>query len=131
MIEVADLLLDTHACVWWAHDPELLAAPAREAIADASNAVWVSAASAWELSIKVRAGKLSIDVSRLFHELSHHGFGVLGIGIDDAVQAGSLDWAHRDPFDRMLAAQATRAGHRLVTRDAHLRAFLGAQSLEA
>ena len=126
-----DLLLDTHTCVWWATDPTLLSREAQHAIAGAANAVWVSAASAWELSIKVRAGKLRLDVTDLFAQLGQHGFGVLGIGIDDAVLAGGLDWKHRDPFDRMLAAQARRSGYTLVTRDAPLQAFLAELALRA
>ena len=126
-----ELLLDTHVCLWWAADPSAVSASAQRAIADPANAVWVSAASAWELSIKVRAGKLAVDVRRLFGELTDHGVGVLGIGIDDGVSAGALDWAHRDPFDRMLAAQTLRGGYTLVTRDEQLRALLGALALEA
>ena len=126
-----DLLLDTHACLWWATDPALLSTEAQSAIADAANAVWVSAASAWELSINVRAGRLRLDVNGLFAQLRQHGCGVLGIGIDDAVLAGALEWAHRDPFDRMLAAQARRAGYALVTRDAQVLAFLGELAISA
>lgn len=126
-----DLLLDTHVCVWWADDPTRVADGAREAIGDPANSVWVSAASAWELSIKVRTGKLDVHVRELFDGLRRHGFGVLGMGIDDGVDAGALDWSHRDPFDRMLVAQARRAGHRLVTRDAAILAFLGDDALEA
>lgn len=126
-----DLLLDTHVCVWWATDPTRLAEAARRAIADPATSVWVSAASAWELSIKVRAGKLRLDVRELFAGLGRDGFGVLGIGIDDGADAGSLDWSHRDPFDRMLVAQARRSGHRLVTRDTAILTFLGDLALEA
>ncbi len=126
-----DLLLDTHVCVWWATDPALVAADARQAIADPANTVWVSAASAWELAIKIRAGKLHLDVRVLFAGLADHGFGVLGIGIDDSADAGALEWSHRDPFDRMLVAQARRSTIRLVTRDAAILAFLGELALEA
>ena len=126
-----DLLLDTHACLWWASEPALLSDPARLAITEPANAVWVSAASAWELSIKVRSGKLDVDVPDLFRALGDHGFGILGIGVDDAVLAGTLDWSHRDPFDRMLAAQARRAGYTLITRDAHLLRHLGELALAA
>lgn len=118
----ARLLLDTHIALWWADEPAELDAAALTAIGEPTNAVWVSAASAWELSIKVRAGRLSLDVSSLFGELSARGIGLLGIGVDDAVAAGSLAWAHRDPFDRMLVAQALRGRLTLVTRD---RAILG------
>lgn len=126
-----DLLLDTHVCIWWADDPQTLSSESRAAIAAVQNTVWVSAASAWELAVKVRCGRLQLNVRRLFADLTQNGFGVLGIGIDDAVLAGSLDWAHRDPFDRMLVAQASRADCTVVTRDNALLALLGERSLEA
>lgn len=119
-----DYLLDTHIALWWAEDPALLRPAARDAIADPANEIWASAASAWELAIKVRAGKLAVDVDALFRGLSADGIRMLGIGIDDGIGAASLDWAHRDPFDRMLVAQARRMGVVLLTRDdAILRAF--------
>jgi PIN domain nuclease of toxin-antitoxin system len=126
-----DLLLDTHVCLWWAHEPERLRPAARSAIEDGGNTVWLSAASAWELSIKVHRGKLELDVDRMISQLVRTGCGLLGIGIDDAITAGRLEWSHRDPFDRMLAAQTSRTSRLLVTRDRELRAFLGAEALEA
>ena len=126
-----DLLLDTHTCVWWATDPELLRVDVRAAIAAPENAVWMSVASAWELSIKVRTGKLQLDVERLCRGLATDGIGVLGIGLDDAIGAGALDWSHRDPFDRMLAAQARRSRLTLATRDSALLGFLGGDAIEA
>lgn len=113
-----DLLLDSHVAVWWADDPQLLSEQARTAIASSANVVWFSAASAWELSIKVRSGKLAVDVAGLARGLAHDGIRLLGVGIDDGIAAGALDWAHRDPFDRMLVAQAIRQDLSLVTRDA-------------
>ena len=112
-------------------EPAKLTSFASTAIATPANAVWVSAASAWEFSIKVHAGKLTLNVGELFQQLTQHGIGLLGIGVDDAIGAGSLDWMHRDPFDRVLAAQARRSGFRLATRDAELREFLGDLALDA
>ena len=126
-----DILLDSHAAVWWADDPSLLDDEAVSAIADESNTVWFSSASAWELSIKVRRGKLALDVGELVDQLSRHGIRLLGIGVDDAIAAGELDWLHRDPFDRMLVAQARRLQYRLLTRDDAIRRFLGAGALPA
>jgi PIN domain nuclease of toxin-antitoxin system len=124
-----DILLDTHAAVWWAEgSPDFDEATAK-LVSEAVNTVWFSAASAWELSIKVRNGKLTIDVSKLVDQLTQNGVRVLGIGIDDAIAAGSLDWVHRDPFDRMLVAQAQRLDCKLATRDGAIRAFLQGQSL--
>ena len=126
-----DLLIDSHVALWWADDPSLLSTPAMEAIADPANVVWLSAASAWELAIKVRGGKLDIDVLATVTKLSQNGVRLLGIGLDDAVAAGLLDWDHRDPFDRMLVAQSQRLGLRLATRDAAMVRYLQRNALVA
>jgi PIN domain nuclease of toxin-antitoxin system len=126
-----DLLLDTHAALWWAQDPSQLSKEAVEAIADPTRIVWFTAASAWELSIKVHAGKLRVDVARLVEGLTSRGIRLLGIGIDDAIAAGSLDWDHRDPFDRMIVAQAARNNLALVTRDMAIRGYVGVQTIGA
>lgn len=126
-----DFLVDTHVALWWAEDPASLSSPASEAIARPENLVCFSSASAWELAIKVRSGKLAVDVARLVDQLSQAGFRMLGIGISDAILAGALEWAHRDPFDRMLVAQARTQNLRLLTRDAAIRSYLGAEAFEA
>ena len=120
-----DLLLDTHVAVWWADDPSVLHPEAVAAIADPANTVWFTSASAWELAIKVRSGKLSVDVAKLVDQLTRSGIRLLGIGIDDAIATGSLEWAHRDPFDRMIVAQARRLGLHVITRDNAIQTFLG------
>jgi PIN domain nuclease of toxin-antitoxin system len=126
-----DLLLDTHTALWWAQDPTGLSADALDAIADPTRIVWFTAASAWELSIKVRGGKLQVDVGRLVEGLTSRGVRLLGIGIEDAIAAGSLDWDHRDPFDRMIVAQAARHNLVLVTRDTAICAFKGVKTVVA
>jgi PIN domain nuclease of toxin-antitoxin system len=126
-----ELLLDTHTALWWADDPLQLSDAAQVAIAAPTNVVWFTAASAWELSIKVRSRKLALDVPRFVSQLTQGGIRLLGIGIDDAITAGSLDWAHRDPFDRMIVAQASRLSLTLITRDAEIRTYVGAGSIEA
>ncbi len=126
-----ELLIDSHVALWWADDPTLLSAPAIQAIADPANVVWLSSASAWELAIKVRGGKLDIDVLATVTKLSQNGVRLLGIGLDDAVAAGLLDWDHRDPFDRMLVAQSQRLGLRLATRDAAMLRYLQRDALVA
>ena len=126
-----DLLIDSHVALWWADDPSLLSTPAMEAIADPANVVWLSAASAWELAIKVRGGKLDIDVLATVTKLSQNGVRLLGIGLDDAVAAGLLHWDQRDPIDRMLVAQSQRLGLRLVTRDAAMVRYLQSDALVA
>lgn len=126
-----EVLLDSHVLLWWASEPDKLSVAARSTIEDPDNGLWASAASAWEISIKVRAGKLALDVQTLFRRAAAEGIGFLGIGIDDAINAGSLDWTHRDPFDRMIAAQAQRAGFRLLTRDAAFNTLPGLDVVQA
>lgn len=124
-----DVLLDSHIALWWAEEPERLTPEAQAELADPRNDVWVSAASSWELAIKVKAGKLTLDVRRLMSGLQERGIRLLGIGVDDGIEATGLDWGHRDPFDRMLVAQAARAGLTLVTRDRSILDYGGVTTL--
>jgi PIN domain nuclease of toxin-antitoxin system len=115
------LLLDTHAYVWALTDPNRLSDRARTAIEAPSNVVLVSAASAWEMAIKYRAGKwpeAEILVAQHFDLISRLGAEPLDISAADAIRAGNLDWDHTDPFDRMLAAQSLLHHAALLTRDA-------------
>ena len=114
------LLLDTHALLWWFTDDPQLSPTARSAIADEGNEVLVSAASAWEIATKHRLGKLAIggEVLGRFHELiMADGFSHLPMQHGHAIRAGSYPLHHRDPFDRMLAAQADLEGVALLTVD--------------
>jgi len=110
------LLLDAHTVLWWLADDPTLHHSARSAIADPANDVLVSSASIWEIEIKRALGKL-IAPTGLAGTLDEAGFGVLPITGDDAERAGSLPAHHRDPFDRMLVAQADRVGAVIVSRD--------------
>jgi PIN domain nuclease of toxin-antitoxin system len=102
------LLLDTHALVWWFNEPDKLSSKASSILRSSGNSIFVSAAVAWELAIKVNLGK--IDALPLITDLAVHiaeeGFAELPVGIDQAVRAGLLPRHHRDPFDRLLVAQA-------------------------
>lgn len=110
------LLLDTHVVLWWlANDPELSPA-AREAIAAAGSDVFVSAASAWEISIKKALGKLEAP-SDLERQLELNRFEPLSVTVGHGYAAGSLPRHHDDPFDRLLVAQAKAEDLVLVTRD--------------
>ena len=120
------LLLDTHALLWWLADPAQLSAKAHAAIADPEQQVLVSAASAWELATKVRLGKLEIAqklLSELPDVLASQGFELLPIQFSHGLRAGGYPQAHRDPFDRLLAAQAELEGLSLVSLDPTLKAF--------
>jgi PIN domain nuclease of toxin-antitoxin system len=109
------LLLDTHAVLWWLAD-EGLSPQAREAIADPANLVAVSAASAWEISIKKALGKLAAP-DDFEQQVQQGGFTALPISIAHGIAAGRLARHHEDPFDRMLIAQAITEGMTIVTRD--------------
>lgn len=115
------LLLDTHALLWWlAGEP--IRDEARERIADPSSLVAVSAASIWEAEIKRALGKLRIEGSLARHAVDA-GFEPLPITLDHAERAGALAPHHRDPFDRMLVAQAQLESLTIVTRDPAFAAY--------
>jgi len=109
------LLLDTHALLWWLAD-EGLTGQARDAIADPANLIVVSAASAWEISIKKTLGKLKAP-DDLEVQLQANRFDPLPIGFAHAIAASQLPRHHEDPFDRVLIAQAFAEGLTIVTRD--------------
>lgn len=115
------LLLDTHALLWWFTDDERLSYRAREAIGDEANQIFISAASAWEISTKHRLGKLqeaAAAVTRFDELVAADGFEHLPMRHYHALRAGAFGQAHADPFDRMLAAQCELEKLELVTRDA-------------
>ncbi len=117
---MTQLLLDTHALLWWWSGDSSLSPAARAAITDADATVFVSAASAWEIATKVRVGRLRPhgDVVPRFGELATAaGLRHLAVTHRHGLRAGSYPTAHRDPFDRMLAAQAELESLTLVTND--------------
>ena len=116
------LLLDTHALLWALAEPDRLDARAREALQDGRNEVLVSAASIWEIAIKRAAGKLRAP-DDLLDVIAASGFGTLAITAGHATLAGALPPNHRDPFDRMLVAQAQVESLTIVTRDQRLVAY--------
>lgn len=113
-------LLDTHALLWWLSDDPALSRSARKFIAETRNSAIVSAASAWEIATKVRLGKLpsAADLAADFvGYLEREGFESLPISPGHAIRAGLLPGPHKDPFDRMLIAQAQAENMPLVTND--------------
>ena len=102
------VLLDTHALVWWLEAKENLSRKAKETIEDSETVVFVSAASGWELAIKTQIGKFkSAELVRsLEREIEKEGFIELPISLKHTLLAGSFDSPHKDPFDRLLIAQA-------------------------
>ena len=110
------LLLDTHILLWWLSDDPRLGQTTRRAISEPRNQVFISAASAWEISIKKSLGKL-IAPDNMDAIIDDEGFDQLTITVFHAEQAGRLPGHHKDPFDRMLIAQAQAEGLDIVTSD--------------
>ena len=110
------LLLDTHALLWWLDDPSRLTKAAWKAIGEGKNTVYVSAAVAWEIAIKRSLGKLDAPAD-LEAAMSANRFLPLPVTIPHALAVRALPPVHRDPFDRLLIAQAMHEGFKLVSRD--------------
>ena len=114
------LLLDTHAFLWWVIDDRRLSQASRQMIADDNNDVLVSAASAWEITTKHRTGKLpEADplADNMIESIALEGFEELPVTVAEAARAGALPGPLRDPFDRMLIAQALSLNLVLVSND--------------
>ena len=119
-------LLDSHALLWWWFDPDRLSGAVRSLLSDAENQVLVSAASVWELSLKHHQGKLpelASAIADLPGLLQADGFEALPISLAHGIRAGGYSQPHRDPFDRMLAAQAELDRLVLLTADPQLSTF--------
>jgi PIN domain nuclease of toxin-antitoxin system len=118
---MTDVLLDTHTMLWFLWDDSRLSGSARSLIEDANNRKLVSIASCWEIAIKVGLGKLDLgEPSRSFlpREIARNNFELLPISLDHATMVEGLVAHHRDPFDRLLIAQAMVEGLSLVSADA-------------
>jgi PIN domain nuclease of toxin-antitoxin system len=115
------LLLDTHAFLWFVAGDLSLSTPARAAIEDQANEVFVSIASAWEVAIKVSLGKLTVDAPSInaFFEEQMEANGIAYLAIDPAhvFWVANVAFHHSDPFDRLLVAQAIEETMSLVTRE--------------
>lgn len=114
------ILIDTHAFLWWLAGNERLSQPARAVIDNRENTVLLSAASAWEITTKHRLGKLpgaDVVAGDIMAAIADHGFQPLPITVAHAERAGRLPGPHRDPFDRMLIAQALAHDLPLVSNE--------------
>jgi PIN domain nuclease of toxin-antitoxin system len=116
------LLLDTHIYLWVVTDDPKLSKAARKLISDADD-VFVSSASIWEASIKAGLGKLDADINQLVSAIEESGFSELPVRAVHAAMVRDLPDIHRDPFDRLLVAQAMCEPLRLVTADSHLAGY--------
>lgn len=120
------VLLDTHAFLWWVNDSPLLSARATKAIADSGNECLVSLASCWEMAIKLSLGKLTLPSSMdrfLPEQLRVNEFASLEIGFRHVARVAAMPFHHRDPFDRLLAAQALEERIPIVSADATFRRY--------
>jgi PIN domain nuclease of toxin-antitoxin system len=122
------VLIDAHALLWWMSGSKELSAPASQVIADPANDALISAAMIWEIEIKRNRGKLRTPPGIL--DALEARISLLPITGEDAVAAAGLPPHHRDPFDRMLVAQALRLDATIVSRDRTLDAY-GAHRLDA
>ena len=120
------LLLDTNVFLWAVAEPKRLSSKARSSITKLENQVYVSPVTAYELSYKHHQGKLPSGaalITSFGRQVAHLYASELAISSPHTLAAGQLDWDHKDPFDRMLAAQAMVEGLTLVTADKDLQAF--------
>lgn len=122
------LVIDTHVFLWWAEASSRIRSEWVEVILDQSNEVHLSAVSGWEIDTKRRLNKLDFDgdVARV---AAAFGFTELAVTMEHATLAGRLDWDHRDPFDRMLVAQAIVEGAMLLTADDVMKSAPGVRVL--
>lgn len=116
------VLLDTNALLWLVTAPEKVSPAAREVLSESTTDVAVSAASAWEIAIKTRLGRLDGDplLSAWSDILADMSATEIPIDAGDAILAGRLPWDHRDPFDRVIVAQAARRNLTIATSDAQI-----------
>jgi len=114
------LLLDPHTLIWWDSDPTQLSQPALAAIRDPTNTVWFSVVSVWEMVIKSQLGKLILHVplSQIVAQQQANGLQVLSVTLAHVLAVEGLPPVHKDPFDRLLAAQAIVEEAELLTADA-------------
>ena len=116
-------LLDTHTFIWWVEGTTILHEKARLAIENANSKVYVSVVTAWEIAIKVQLGKLNLELmtdtpAQYFYEFCEkYGFEILPIFADHVLETYNLPLLHRDPFDRILIAQARTENLTLITGD--------------
>ena len=119
-------LLDTHAFLWFVTDDDKLSSDARSIIKKSNNEVYFSAASAWEMSIKVRLGRLTIEEALepfIIKQLAENNFSTLSITIFHSICTSKLPEIHKDPFDRMIVAQSKVENLSLISRDKNIKKY--------
>lgn len=119
-------LLDTHAFLWWIAGHNNLSARARQVISNQDNIIYFSAASAWEIAIKAKLGKIEIEGpidSFLLEQLQENNITSLAVQVKHALHTSNLPPLHRDPFDRLLIAQSLSEGFPIITADKQIREY--------
>lgn len=119
-------LLDTHTFIWWNENSPRLPSLVRQTLSDRSNQIWLSHASIWEMQIKAQIGKLALGPplpDLIEQEVRINHLHLLPISYEDILQLDALPLHHRDPFDRIIIAQALRRGFHLVADDAQFAAY--------
>ena len=114
------VLVDTHAILWWLAGDERLSKRARKILQDPENKRWVSIASLWEIAIKMSSGRLpaeGLTLGTIAGLLKSQQFAILPVRLEDLLRLELLPWLHRDPFDRLIVAQALEEGISLLTAD--------------
>lgn len=117
------ILLDTHSLLWWLAGDARLGPAAAALVADPVNEILVSTVSLWEVTVKVRIGKLEADVAEIAAAAQGQGFRLLDITVPHLVALGALPAHHCDPFDHLLIAQSLAEGAAFLTADAHAPAY--------
>lgn len=120
-----DVLLDTHTFIWFFNGDEQLSFKAKKLIEDSKNIKFVSIASIWEVAIKIGLKKLVFDgnTNEIANLIEQNGFCILPISVEHTVTYESLELIHRDPFDRILIAQATVEKMTIITKDENIQKY--------
>ena len=120
-----NLLLDTHTTIWFITEDETLPVHLKELIEDGANTCFVSVASLWEMGIKYSLGKLdlTVDLKRIFELINQSGLTILPITTNHILTNTTLEFHHRDPFDRLIIAQAKSEGLTIASRDGRFKEY--------
>ena len=119
-------LLDTHAFLWFVLDDQRISTKAKSIIKDSKNEIYFSAASAWEMSIKIRLGRLTIEEDLepfIIKQLAENNFSTLSITIFHSIYTSKLPNIHKDPFDRMIVAQAQVEDLSIISKDKNIKKY--------
>ena len=118
-------LLDTHILLWTLVDPDKVPGPMRRKIEDTANRVWFSAASIWEIAIKHSLAKadFTVEPATIWKAARETGLEELAVTAEQSIGVDALPWLHRDPFDRLLVAQARAIGMKLLSVDPKVNAY--------